>query len=646
MNDASGSKYQEMSTQNKPKWFFVKQDPNDRIRATARRHALGGTGLSAEARLAREVIQNSVDATLTNKKTDVLIWQKTLSGQEIATFRNLIGYGDSDSPFSRLQELGLKVGNAYSQMKSAEPNQTFSVTIVEDRNTCGLCYDESDGKDRFDELCLSYGQDATAATAERGGSYGFGKGVYEEASNCNTFIVYSVYEPNPNSPSDPGSHARLFGCATFDGHTVGNINYKGRALFGVYQRIQGLTECRPIMDDEAHEMARQLGFIGREPDDYGTSIMIIGSTVKMDTLRTAIEDYWWPRIYSNQLSVQLWEDDDPAKTPEPREREDLTPYLRCYSLIEEKMSPEEDERLVKFNRESGTGAQPGQLALAPLPQSDEESLDDVASDTHLDSTVALIRSGPKMVVEYLDPGGRSSANFVGVFVSHPDVEQELHLSEPPAHDSWAPNSQRLSEAYAEDPAKMKAAQQLVNSILNRIKSWAREFKKDLVPARPPQVVAGSRALQNMLAKIMSTPNAGPIPPPPTAGTNPFNLRIREGRENLDGHSKITANIEIGLSENAPSETAEVVVSVEPYMVMDDDMRKDASGIINLESVRVDGLSAKTIGNNAVHVTVTKTKVVDVNIESVRFPRDQYAGLDVEVDMQTDWNSGGASESES
>ena len=628
-----------MSTNSKARWFFVKQDPNDRIRATARRHSLGGTKLSPESRLAREVIQNSVDATLQNKKTDVLIWNKTLSGEEVRTFRKLIGFKESDSPFSRLDKLGLKAGNAYVQMKSKVKSRSFSVTIVEDRNTCGLCYDDLTGKDRFDELCLSYGQDATAAAAERGGSYGFGKGVYEEASDCNTFIVYSVYKPNPNSPSDPGSHARLFGCATFDGHTVGNTDYKGRALFGVYKKESGQTECRPVLDEDAHEMARQLGFLKRKPNDYGTSIMIIGSTIGMDALRTAVEDYWWPRIYSNQLSVELWEDDDPTTPPEPRERDDLKPYLRCYSLIEEKIAPDEDERLIKLYRESGSHAQPGQLALKALPQSDEDSMDDVESDTDLDSTVALIRSGPKMVVEYLDPGGRAAANFVGVFLSHPDVEQELHLSEPPAHDSWAPNSPRLSEAYAEDPAKMEAAQRLVESILNRIKSRSREFRRNLVPAPLPSVVAGSRTLQNILARIMSTPSVWPPPPPPVpSSANPFNLRIREGRENFDGHSKVTARIAIGLTENAPAETAEIVLRAEPYMVMDDDMKKDSSGVIALESAHVDGVKTDITGGSEVHVSVAKDNMVELEIESARFDRDQYAGLDVEVNLKTGWGS--------
>ena len=627
-----------MSSNNNPKWFFVKEDPNDRVRATARRHALGGVRLSSEARLAREVIQNSADATLSNKKTSVLIWNKTLAGEEVKTFRDLIGFNDSDSPFQRLPKLGLKAGNAYTRMKSKRKSPSFSVTIIEDRNTCGLSYDESDGKDRFDELCLSYGQDKTTADPERGGSYGFGKGVYEEASDCNTFIVYSVYKPNSNSPSDPGSHARLFACATFNGHTVGNVKYKGRALYGIYTKNQGLTECRPVLDAEAHRMARRLGFIQREPTEYGTSIMIIGSAMDMDALRAAIEDYWWPRIYSNQLSVELWHDNAPIKSPEPREREDLNPYLRCYSLIEERIDPDGDEKLTRLQPASGSKAHPGHLALKPLPQSDDEATDDAKPDTHLESTVALIRSGPRMVVEYFEPGGRSTANFAGVFLSHPDVERELHLSEPPSHDSWSPNSPRLDEAYAEDPSKMESAQKLVESILNRIKARTREFRRDLVPAQAPQVVTGARNLQNMLARIMSTRNSGKRPPPPPTAPNPFNLRIRDGRKNTSRYSRVTANIEIALNDKAPTETAEVVMTVEPYMVMDDDMKKDATGIIALESAYVDGTRADMQNGCDIHLTVAKNRSVIVEVESVRFERDQYAGLDVEVFSKTAWST--------
>ena len=116
-----------MSTDSRARWFFVKQDPNDRIRATARRHSLGGTKLSPESRLAREVIQNSVDATLPNKKTSVLIWNKMLSGQEVLTFRNLIGFDDSDSPFSRLDKLDSLVKTRFEEVPGCSTFERYNM---------------------------------------------------------------------------------------------------------------------------------------------------------------------------------------------------------------------------------------------------------------------------------------------------------------------------------------------------------------------------------------------------------------------------------------------------------------------------------------------------------------------------------------
>ena len=221
--------------QSQGKWFFIKEDPNDRVRSTVRQHALGGSELSHEARVVREAIQNSVDATNENQKTNILVWNKTVSGDRVGVFRDLIGFGTSDSPFTRLEHLGLQPGNALERMEKADGK--FSVTIIEDRNTCGLGYSDDDQIDRFDELCLSYGQDYTSVDPNRGGSYGFGKSVYEEASDSNMFIVYSVFKPNPDAaPNEVGSHARLFACATFKGHEVGKTKYRGRALFGVFQK--------------------------------------------------------------------------------------------------------------------------------------------------------------------------------------------------------------------------------------------------------------------------------------------------------------------------------------------------------------------------------------------------------------------------
>ncbi len=184
------------------------------------------------ARVVREAIQNSVDATLDNQKTDVVLRNQTFTGVQADRFEELLRLDSEGSPAERVGLLGLNSNNTFERLHRNQAPRV-NVTIIEDWNTCGLGYDVRDGKDRFDELCLSFGQDRTGASGERGGSYGFGKEVYEETSDCNTFLVYSVFEPSAETNS---SHARLFGCATFDGHTWSGVRYRGRALFGVCEK--------------------------------------------------------------------------------------------------------------------------------------------------------------------------------------------------------------------------------------------------------------------------------------------------------------------------------------------------------------------------------------------------------------------------
>ena len=299
-------------------------------RATAYQDTLEGSDLSSDARIAREAIQNSVDATLTGQKTEILVWAKALSDQETARFKGLLRLDSPNSPKGRLDKLGLRDGNAFERIVSGDGG--VRVAIIEDRNTCGLGYDEKDDKDRFKELCLFLGQDNTTVEGSRGGSYGFGKTVYQKLSDCHTFLVYSVFGPVQETSYN---HARLFGCSLFpSGHKQDGIGYTGRAWFG----LPGLSDdgqqiCGPVVDDAAHELARSLGFLERAKDESGTSIMILGSEIDMNGFKSAVEDYWWPRILSDQLSVVLWDGNDEVPPPEPLLRPELLPYIRCYELL-------------------------------------------------------------------------------------------------------------------------------------------------------------------------------------------------------------------------------------------------------------------------------------------------------------------------
>ena len=217
------------------KWYFVRMDRNNRQRSTSRRHALEGSNLDTESRVVREAIQNSVDATLKGRKTEVAFRNFELAGDAATRFKDTLRLDSGDSPIGRMDRLGLPKNNALEVVDRSDDSPILG-TIIEDWNTCGLGYDADEDKDRFDELCLSFGQDRTDASGARGGSYGFGKEVYEQASDCNLFLVYSVFEPSAET-QEKYAHARLLGCATFDGHEFRGDRYQGRALFGVHEQI-------------------------------------------------------------------------------------------------------------------------------------------------------------------------------------------------------------------------------------------------------------------------------------------------------------------------------------------------------------------------------------------------------------------------
>ena len=184
-----------------------------------------------------------------------------------------------------------------------------------------------------------------------------------------------------------------------DGH-----RFTGRAWFGV----QGVNDfgqhiCNPIENEAAHELAQRLGFTRRDQDDFGTSIMILDSCIDMEAFKEAVEDFWWPRMISDELNVELWHGDDNVMLPpEPQLSAKLKPYIRCYSLVEDDIPGDEDERISRLNAVNGIRA--GKLALKALPPNDPDEEENASEDTDFRNTVALIRSGPKMVVEYMDYG--------------------------------------------------------------------------------------------------------------------------------------------------------------------------------------------------------------------------------------------------
>lgn len=588
-------------------------------RSTAWRDTLEGLDLSIEARIAREAIQNSADATLDGEKTEILVWDKPLTASEQASFREILDLESPNSPTGRIGELGLVDGNFFDGSRSG--GDEVRVTIIKDHNTCGLGIDTVNGKDRFEELCLFLGQDETEVDPGRGGSYCFGKTVYQANSGCRTFVVYSHFEPK--RPRQDRS-ALLFACSHFAGHRIGETRFTGRAWFGVPRFDEhGQEICEPIVNEEAHELARRLGFLQRNQGDFGTSIMILDSSIDMEAFKGAVEDFWWPRLVSDELAVELWEGNSNVMSPpEPQLSPKLQPYIRCYGLVQDDIPSNDDERVQRLN--AIDGVQPGKLALKALSTIEADDDENPDEDTEFKNTVALIRSGPKMVVEYMDTGGRQRANFAGTFVSNPSAETALHLSEPAAHNAWNPNSERLRRAGPSYPA-------LVRTILNRVRAQTRRFQKDFTPALPPEPVTGTRRLEQILSRIMSG-NLGTAQNPPTHVKDVFQVHIDEKRRNASAGSSVVATVEVRLKEEAGFDEADAIVSIIPTVLLDDDFRRDRSERLKLLTVMVDGLEVDPIDQTGIATRISKGNWITVEAESEHFDREMSAELEVAVSL--------------
>jgi len=127
--------------------------------------------------------------------------------------------------------------------------------------------------------------------------------------------------------------------------------------------------------------------------------------------------------------------------------------------------------------------------------------------------VALIRGGPRLIVKYMEgpPLPTDVLEYVGVFISHDDVEGAFAAAEPPTHDDWRP------ETLADPLWKSQ-----VRVALQKIKEETSRFSGSLASVNAGtggvQPLGGfSEELGNLLTQVGGTGRAGVPPVGPVAG---------------------------------------------------------------------------------------------------------------------------------
>lgn len=269
-------------------WHYERQPPNGGAPGDAYTQSLNGTGFDLAELIAREAIQNSVDALDPDAGEDrvrVDFRIREFVGAEREAFESAARLADMRARFSAVALDG--------SCCIARRDGPLRVLYVDDYNTTGLAGDPRSNDSNFRKLLMNIGlSDKTAGDRESGGSYGLGKSVYSGNSRIQTIFAFSRTLDAQGEPI-----VILMGCAYQRHHAFEGDAWTGRAWLGRRVPLDEMGyRMDPFLGEEAEAMAAALGVVRDE--GLGTSILIVDTDLRAEDLVRGVEDYWWrePKI--------------------------------------------------------------------------------------------------------------------------------------------------------------------------------------------------------------------------------------------------------------------------------------------------------------------------------------------------------------
>lgn len=308
--------------------------------------------------------------------------------------------------------------------------------------------------------------------ADGGGSFGYGKAGLIQGSRARIVIAYSCFEERPD---DPDVTRRLLGVTYWGQHDTDDGSFTGMARFG--RRLRDVRE--PLVNDAADRVAEELGLTLRSaanPDEIGSTLLLIEPEMKAADLETAVNRNWWPAIEDPNQRFHVEIQTATGTTfPKPKQDTELRTFINAYEAITSGVPP---SQIAASSNRKLFDLRHGKLSLIADPHgwsfpAASGADDDSARD---ESLVALLRK-PRMVVEYWRPNYRSAAPVVrGAFLANDLADRPLRETEPYGHDAW--------EEHASGDAD-DGPHEFARSLKRALKSRITKFRKILKPPKPP-----------------------------------------------------------------------------------------------------------------------------------------------------------------
>lgn len=536
-------------------WVFQESDPMGGAAGEAYANTLKSPGMQPEHVLAREAIQNSVDAGLNGQKVRVVFRQRQLTASAKADFVQAAGLNHIAV---RSDQLELATPNCLATLD--KPRTPLSLLFVEDYNAEGLSGEPHDSGSNFYRLLLSLGDRSKGRTAKgTGGSYGFGKSVYSSSSAIQTIFAYTRFKD-----ANGAEKTRLFGCGYYASHEYRNKSFSGRAWLGAKMPADkaGRLVIDPYEDDKADKLAERLGFSLRPDGELGTTILIVDATVNLGDVVVGVEDWWWPRLVEHKLDVEIYDSAGDLTVPRPRRNEQLRPFIEAFEIARGLVAPKAgSQKQSPLNRLGETSLGTCGFVVAPL---NEQGNPVIRADRC--NSIALIRA-PLMVVAYR-PCSETAPVVAGSFIAADEIDVILKKSEPPAHDRWDPDSANLRDLKGEGRA-------VVSAVMSRIKDHLKRFQREAAPPAPAKQKRLS-VLERALGSYFRPRGTGSVTPPDPV-TSPLHLEFTiqpHATATRNGMLKVTSAFNVSLDPEAADEEMTLLLRIGCPVLEDDGQEGD------------------------------------------------------------------------
>lgn len=437
------------------KWFFEEGTPNG--------FNDGGIAEFASTKydgLAREIIQNSLDARYDESKPVKVVFEKiTLP---ISYFPDIEGYQETIEKCIAFikNDIGNKSINDLekisSWLKRYIKNGEFNILKISDYNTKGLSGSNKTYGSQWANLVRISGNSNKGKGAQ--GSFGIGKYAPFVFSNIRA-IIYST--------KDIDGKIAVQGKSILSGHeSCGNtrtpFGYFGKKTHKIIDNVLTEHEDSSAIFDY-HDIPEE--FVRKE---VGTSLFVIGSRTPpelMDEIISSVINSFFYSIYNNNLIVEikdnkrheeickenLYDQIQHAISNCPTNKE-LKTTKDYYSIFKKSDEVKEFEHVFDLENENK-----GVMKLFLYTGKDIES-----------KSIAHIRNAGMKIEEY---SPKSLIPYVGICVTaNNEMNEFLTTCEAPKHDSWSSNNCGDEEQ-----------QQFAKKILKELNCWERKQLQQLMP---------------------------------------------------------------------------------------------------------------------------------------------------------------------